>query len=68
MRNKTFLALIAIFLVAGSIACACAAETTFDSIKFAFPDDFKIDASNDTAVVLKDDEKTIMITKDILFI
>ena len=41
MEKKTFLALIAILLVAGSMACAYAAQATFDSINFDVPDDFK---------------------------
>ena len=45
MKNRTFLALIAIFLVAGSMACAYAAQANFDSIKFDVPDDFKVDTT-----------------------
>ena len=66
MEKRIFLALIAICLVAGSMACAYAAQATFDSIKFDVPDDFKVDNTNDTAVVLKNDKKTIMVSKDII--
>ena len=66
MKNKTFLALFAIFLIAGSVACAYAAEATFDSIKFTVPDDFKVDSSNNTTVVLKDGDKEIIVTMDIV--
>ena len=66
MEKKTFLAFIAILLVAGSMACAYAAQAPCESINFDVPDDFKVDNTNDTAVVLKDDKKTIMVSKDII--
>ena len=66
MKHKTFIGLFSIFLIAASLACVFAAESTFDSSKFNVPDDFSIESSNDTTIVLKYDDEQIIITEDIV--
>ena len=66
MKNKTILALFAIFLIAGSVAAVCAADATLGNLKFEVPDDYKVTDSNATSTLLKDDKKEILITTDII--
>lgn len=65
MNNKTFLALIAIFVIAGSMAAVFAADATLGDLKFEVPDGYKIANSNDTAVELTNDQKTIIVTTNV---
>jgi hypothetical protein len=66
MKNKTILALLAIFLIAGSVAAVCAADATLGNLKFEVPNDYKVTDSNATSTLLKDDKKEILITTDII--
>ena len=59
MKNKTILALFAIFLIAGSVAAVCAADATLGNLKFEVPDDYNETDSNATSTLLKDDKKEI---------
>lgn len=65
MNNKTFLALLAIFAIVGSMAAVFAADATLGDLKFEVPDDYKVTNSNDTAVELTNDKKTIIVSTEI---
>ena len=65
MNKKLLLALLAIFLIAGSMVAVFAEDATLGDLKFEIPDDYKVSQTNDTAVVLKDDHKTIIVSTEI---
>ncbi|WP_407381876.1 hypothetical protein [Methanobrevibacter sp.] len=66
MKNKTILSLMAIFLVLGSAAFAYAQEVNYDGFGLQFADDdFKVNQTNNTSVVLQNEEEQIIITSEI---
>ena len=66
MNNKTFLALIAIFVIAGSVTAVFAENVQINTFNFETPDDFKVKSTNDTCIVLHDGHKDIIISSDII--
>ncbi|WP_296797407.1 hypothetical protein [uncultured Methanobrevibacter sp.] len=66
MKNKTFVALIAFFLVAAGAAAVYAESAHVGSFNFDVPNDFKVKETNDTTVVLQNDKKEIIITSKIV--
>ena len=66
MNKKLLLALLAIFLIAGSMVAVFGEDATLGDLKFEVPDDYKISETNDTTVVLKDGDKTIIISTEII--
>ena len=62
MKNKTILALFAIFLIACSVSAVQAEQGSLGNIKFNVPDDYKISESNDTTVIMKNDQKQIIVS------
>ncbi|MBR0270491.1 MAG: hypothetical protein IJQ68_00625 [Methanobrevibacter sp.] len=66
MKNKTILSLMAIFLVLGSAAFAYAQEVNYDGFDLQFADDdFKVNQTNNTSVVLRNGGEQIIITSEI---
>lgn len=65
MKNKRFIPVLAILLIAASLACVYASEITFDSMKIDVPDLYEQKSANDTAIVFEDSTKEIIISKDI---
>ena len=66
MKNKSFITILAILLIVASLACVYASEITFDSMKIEVPTFYDQKSANDTAIVLEDLGKEIIITKDII--
>ncbi|WP_407416233.1 hypothetical protein [Methanobrevibacter sp.] len=66
MNNKTLLALIAIFVIAGSVTAVFAENVQINTFNFETPKDFKVNSTNDTCIVLHNDHKDILISSDII--
>ena len=68
MKTKTIVGLLAIFLAVACLATVYAVDIDFDSMKIPIDtDDFKVTSSNDTTVVLENDDhkQKIIISSEI---
>ena len=61
-ENKKYSGVVCYFLIACSLSAVYAEQASLGNIKFNVPDDYKISESNDTTVIMKDDEKQIIVS------
>ena len=61
MKSKFLVVLMAVLMIASGLAVVYAEDVSVGSAHFAVPDDFNISSSNDTAVVLSDNENETII-------
>ena len=66
MRSKYLIALLAIFIVAGSIAAIYAADASIGNSKFEVPNGYKVTNVNETGVLLTNGDKEILVATDIV--
>lgn len=66
MKNKTFVALIAFFLIAAGAAAVYAESAHIGAFNFDVPNDFKVKEANDTSVIMQNDKKEIIISSNIV--
>ena len=66
MKYKRIFALLAIFILAASVAAVFAEDAHLGSVTFEVPNGYKISEQNDTAIVLANGNKQIIVSTDII--